>query len=144
MTGTGVVPQFSIKYLFLGMLVAAILLGFVAREPLGVGLAASFCVCSWLVMLVHCSYSVGHLVDILLTSIRQKQIVGLTTRYRWAILDGFIAVLLFFTIAISNFVMENSIANARYLIWCGWTAWLIGLAAIVGKVVLQRSNGKIG
>ena len=132
--------QFSIKYLFLGVFIAALLLGFVAREPIGVGLAASFCVASWLGILVLSYLTIRNLVDLLMTSIRQKRIGGLTARYRWAYLDGFIALWLFFTIAISNFVLENSIANARYLVWSGWIVWLAVFLVMVGQIIWQRRN----
>jgi uncharacterized protein with PQ loop repeat len=130
--------QFTIQKLFIGTFVAALLLAFVAREPLGVALAAFFCVGSWIGISVLCFFTISHLVDVISDSIRRKQIGGLTARYRWAYLDGLIALWLFFTIVISNFVLENSIANARYLIGCGWSICLIGFLLMVSQIFRKR------
>ena len=130
--------QFSIKYLFLSVFFIAVLLAFVANEPIGVGLAGTFCVASWLSTLVLSYLTIRNLVDLLMTSIRTKRISGLTARYRWACLDASIVLWLCFTIAISNFVLENSIANARYLIWSGWAVWLIVFLGMVGQIIWNR------
>ena len=135
--------QFSIRNLFFGVFVASLLLAFVAREPIAVGLAALFCVASWLGILVLSYLTIRNLVDLLTISIQIKQIGGLAARYRWAYLDGFIALWLFFTIVISNFVRENSIANARYLIWIGWAVWLMVLVLLVGLIIWRRRNLKL-
>ncbi len=125
------------------MFITALLLAFVAREPLNVGLAASFCVGSWVGILALSFLSISNLVDTVMASIQDKRIGGLAERYRWAYLDGFIAMWLFFTIVISNFVLENSIANARNLIWCGWTVWILGLVVMVGLIVRRRRNRRM-
>lgn len=135
--------QFSIKYLMLGTLVAALLLAFVSQEPVAVGMAAFFCVGSWVGILVLSYMTISNLVDTIQNSIRNKQIGGLTARFRWAYLDGFIALWVFITIVISNFVMENSVDNSRYLVWCGWILWSFGLAAMVAKIVWQRRNRRM-
>ena len=134
------VRQFSIKYLFLGTFVAALLMAFLAGEPLNVAMAAAFCVGSWLGVLVLSYLTISHLVDTIVNSIRVRKISVLTARYRWAYLDGFIALWMFFTIVISNFVLENSVANARHLIWTGWTVWMIGMVMMVGQVFWQRRS----
>ena len=135
--------QFSIKNLFVGIFLTAILLAFVAQEPVSVGLAAFFCVMSWIGILTLSYMTLNHLFETIRQSIRSRQFNRLTSRYRWAYLDSFIATWLFFTIVISNFVLENSIANASYLIWFGWGLWLIALVAIVGRIVwrLQMPTG---
>lgn len=130
--------QYSIRYLFLGTLVVACLMAFVAQEPIGVGLATLFCVGSWLGMLWLCQLTINNLVDTVLSSIRQKQFRHLTSRYRWAYLDGLILLWMFFTIVISNFVLENSVANARYLIWLGWSLWLSCFVLMTIRIFWHR------
>lgn len=117
-------------------------MAFIAQEPIGVSLAAIFCVGSWLGILYLGYIAIGSLVDAIGNSYQSKRIDGLAARFRWAYVDGLVATWLFFTIVISNFVLENSIANARYLIYSGWTLWLFGILAITGKIVWQRRSDR--
>ena len=104
------------------MLIAALLLGFVSQEPLGVSLAATFYITSWMAIGLLISLTANNLMGTIRNAMRERQIGILSQRYRWVYLDGLIVVWVLITIAISNFVLENSIANAGFLVGYGWIA----------------------
>lgn len=128
--------QFTIRNLFVGTLVIGVLLGFLGQEPIGVGLAAIFCVFSWIGILVLSFFTFRNLVKLIGVSIRTKQIRGLTARYRWAYMDASIVFWVIFTVVISNFVVANSVANARYLIWTGWTIVILTFLGMIVRIVM--------
>lgn len=142
MRSTLATRQFTIRKLLIGTMVIAVLLGFLGQEPVSVGLAAIFCVLSWIGILILSLFTIRNLVGLIGISFRKRQFGGLTTRFRWAYLDVSIITWIFFTIVISNFVVANSVANARYLIWAGWALLLVGFVAGVGRIAWNSVVGR--
>lgn len=117
-------------------LVACLLLAFLAQEPIEIAMAALFCFVSSMAASILTGISGRHFYRLMLDAIRAKNLRVMTRRYRWVPLDATIGLLLVLGFAVSNYVIENSVGNARHLvIYC----WSIGpIIVLVVWVCLAR------
>jgi hypothetical protein len=133
------VKQFSIQKLFLMTTLVAGLVALVANETVGTVCASLFCLTSWCAIFFLSTASLKHLVRSVSSTVGDRQIGRLTSRFRWAYLDASCVVWLVIVVVVSNYVLENSVANAKYMIFLGWTVFSI---AVVGQLVLHLINRK--
>lgn len=128
--------RFTIQNLLAGTLAIAVVLAFVAKEPLSVALASVFCVFSWIGISYLLFLTCSNLVQTVSEAYRERTISILIRRYRWACVDGLIVVWGVIAIAIANFVLENSVANAGRFVMAG----LAGGPLIVATLLALRRN----
>ncbi len=135
--------QFSTKKLFLLTAIIAVLVAFVAKESSGVVCASLFCVFSWAGMLVLMSASISHLFGAIESTFRLRRLSELAEHFRWAHLDCIVITWLIIVIVISNYIIENSIANAKNLIVFGWFIFVLGVFAVIARQLLMRKSSNL-
>ena len=96
------IPRFSIQGLCAFVAIAAFVMSLTSKEPLGVALAATYCFASSIGMTVLYLWSRG---------------MRLQANFS---VKSVIFTLLLFSIVIGNFVLENGVHLARYLVLFGW------------------------
>ncbi len=132
-------PRFSLKNMFAGILVFAVLFAFLAREPIGVAFAALFCFLSCLGLSYLIFRTIEDLYGTISLAFRLKTVSILSRRIRWIFVDGLIVVWGLITISIANFVHQNTISNGRYFVLASWVVGPLLIAAI-----LARRRGILG
>ena len=119
------------------MSLIAVMLAFVGREPIGICLAASFCLASWFGISFLGALTARHLFKTVGAAVGQRSLGILSRRYRWVYLDGLIVVWTLISIAVANFVLENSVSNARYLVlYC----WVLGPIATIAYYACRKAT----
>ena len=112
--------QITIRSLLILIVVIAAVMAFVSQEPIAVGLAAVFCLLSCVAIFYLAFLTLDDLLRTVREVFRQGNLSILAQRFRWAYIDGLIIVWTFFAIVVSNFILENSVANAKYAVIAAW------------------------
>lgn len=135
--------QFSILNLLVLTSATAALVAFIAQEAAAVVYASLFCTASWAAIVCLIRASFRNLIATSRLAIQERNFGRMTIRYKWAIVDMVVITWLIIAIVVSNFVLENSVANAKYLMFVGWGLCSLTILGGCFAVLFQRSNRSV-
>ena len=132
--------QFRSRDLFIGVFAVAVVLAFLAKEPLVVAVATIFCCVSWIGLAMAIWISGSFLVRQVRQAIESRQFrYFLGVRIKWTLLDVLILAWMIVAIAAANFVLENYISGGKFMLILG-----LLLSPVFAAILLWRLKPATG
>lgn len=135
--------QFSILNLLVLTSATAAWVAFIAQEAADVVYASLFCTASWVAIVCLIRASFRNLIATSRLAIQERDFGLMTIRYKWAIVDMVVITWMIVAIVVSNFVLENSVANAKYLMFVGWGLCSLTILGGCLAVLFQCTNRSV-